>query len=280
MSVTFIERKVVHYEVFGRGQPVIFLHSWLGSWRYWVPSMEMISDRFRAYAMDFWGFGDSDGSVDEFTLDTYVEQLLGFMRELGMVKANLVGHGLGGMVAVRAAMQSPNSFLKLIVTGMPVQGQVLANLTKGGALSRLMGRNSASEVMNKLMKQIQPKIADQEILAELLEDINNVDPDVLQEVFDSLVETDLRADLERLATPTLALYGGNDLLIAPDHADSFEEAAKEHQLLRLERYNHFPFLEEGNVFNRLLQDFLTSPGSTSVQIKEEWKRRVKQRDYL
>ena len=69
MSATFVNQRMVHYEVFGRGQPVIFLHSWLGSWRYWVPSMEMISDRFRAYAMDFWGFGESDRSAKDVDID-------------------------------------------------------------------------------------------------------------------------------------------------------------------------------------------------------------------
>ncbi|HET9433568.1 MAG TPA: alpha/beta fold hydrolase, partial [Chitinophagaceae bacterium] len=60
MSALIIDGDVVHYEAFGRGKPVLFIHGWLGSWRYWVPTMQAISDKYRAYALDLWGFGDSD----------------------------------------------------------------------------------------------------------------------------------------------------------------------------------------------------------------------------
>lgn len=280
MSATFVNQRMVHYEVFGRGQPVIFLHSWLGSWRYWMPSMEMISDRFRAYAMDFWGFGESDRSGQEFDIQLYVDQLLGFMHELGMVRANLVGHGLGGVVAVRAAIQSPNTFLKLVLTGTPIDGDALSGLTKTGALSRLMGKTTVSDAMNKLIRNIQTRIADEEIRTELLEDIGSTTSTVMDHVFESLLDIDISEDLEKLSTPTLGVYSANDAVVPVSQAELFEEYATEHQVLTMDNYNHFPFLEEGNVFNRLLQDFLTSPGASAVQIKEEWRRRVKQTDYL
>jgi 3-oxoadipate enol-lactonase len=277
MSAIFIDNKVVHYEVFGRGQPVIFLHSWLGSWRYWVPSMEMISDRFRAYALDFWGFGDSDRSNNQYNLDAYVDQLLAFMRELGMVKTNLIGHGLGGMVAVRAAAQAPNQFLKVVVTNMPVQGEALTNLVKPSTLSRLMGKSNPTETWNKILKNIK---IDDETYNEVIEDTNSTSSDVVQRVFDSILATDLRSVLETLIPPTLGVYGGNDVIVAREHAAIFETSATEHQMVTIEGKNHFPFLEDVNVFNRLLLDFLTSPGATSVQIKDEWRRRVKQSQYL
>ena len=69
MSATHLNNRLVHYEVVGRrGQPVIFLHSWLGSWRYWLPTMDAISDRYRSYALDFWGFGESDRRESTFAL--------------------------------------------------------------------------------------------------------------------------------------------------------------------------------------------------------------------
>lgn len=56
MSAIHIDNRLVHYEVVGRrGAPMIFLHSWLGSWRYWLPTMEHVSERYRTFAIDFWG---------------------------------------------------------------------------------------------------------------------------------------------------------------------------------------------------------------------------------
>lgn len=59
MSALIVEDEVVHYEVLGRGRPVIFIHSWLGSWRYWNPTMQAINSGYRTYALGLWGFGDS-----------------------------------------------------------------------------------------------------------------------------------------------------------------------------------------------------------------------------
>jgi pimeloyl-ACP methyl ester carboxylesterase len=59
MSAIFIDGQLAHYEVIGRGKPVLFLHGWVGSWRYWVPTMQTISSTNRTYALDLWGFGDS-----------------------------------------------------------------------------------------------------------------------------------------------------------------------------------------------------------------------------
>ena len=59
MSAILLEQDIVHYEVLGRGRPLVFLHGWVGSWRYWIPVMQAASISFRAYALDLWGFGDS-----------------------------------------------------------------------------------------------------------------------------------------------------------------------------------------------------------------------------
>lgn len=59
MSATLLDDKIVHYEVLGRGRPIIFLHGWVGSWRYWVPAMQTAVMSFRAHAFDLWGFGDT-----------------------------------------------------------------------------------------------------------------------------------------------------------------------------------------------------------------------------
>lgn len=277
MSAIMIDSSLVHYEVFGRGQPVIFLHSWLGSWRYWVPSMEMISDRFRAYAFDFWGFGDSDRSRGQYAVGDYVDQLLSFMRELGMVKTNLIGHGLGGVVAVQAAVKSPNQFLKIIVSGMPVYGESLSLVAKPGGLRGLFGGGKPGEAWVKLLKQM--NIGDEAMLRELTEDTTKSGA-VVQQIVDQLTTLDMREDLTSLKTPTLGVFGENDVVVGPDHATAFDTSATEHQMLQLKKLNHFPFLESTNTYNRMVLDFLTSPGATTVQIKEEWRRRLKQTEYL
>ena len=48
MSVVTLESEIIHYEVLGRGRPLFFLHGWVGSWRYWIPTMQAASISFRS----------------------------------------------------------------------------------------------------------------------------------------------------------------------------------------------------------------------------------------
>ncbi len=278
MSAIHLDNRLVHYEVFGRGQPIIFLHSWLGSWRYWVPTMDLASERYRAYALDFWGYGESDRRGSQFTISGYVDMLNRFMEQMGIPQANLVGHGMGGMVAIRAAREKPERFTKVMAVCTPLYGSVLSGHVRPGTFSKLLGRSQSTNVWTKLIRSI--PIADPDVQKELYEDTEGLSETVLSSVQESLLDTDLRPALGALRVPLLAVYGGKDMIVTDEHAHFLNDSS-DHltQMITLPKANHFPFLEQSNTFSRLLLDFLVSQGSP-VEIKEEWRRRVNQREYL
>lgn len=108
MSAITVDNELVHYEVLGRGgRPVILLHGWLGSWRYWVPTMQHLYMKYRVYAIDLFGFGDSSkDNPNLYNLDNQVAMLDEFMDQLVIPKAAIIGHGLGAMVAAEFAFQN------------------------------------------------------------------------------------------------------------------------------------------------------------------------------
>jgi pimeloyl-ACP methyl ester carboxylesterase len=278
VSAIHLNNRLVHYELVGkRGQPIIFLHSWLGSWRYWLPTMDHISERYRAYALDFWGFGESDRRESEFSVAEYVEMLLGFMDNMGLQRVNLAGHGLGGMVAIRAAGEHPARFGKLMTVNTPISGSQAISVRPGALLSRLFGRSNPTNVWTKMVRQIE--IADREIKDEIIEDTDSLSETLIERVVASVLNADLRADLGRLELPLLAVYCTNDSIVNHNQADLLREEYRSLQVLKLPRSNHFPFLDQPNVFDRLLLDFLASEGSP-VEIKAEWRRRVSQLEYM
>ncbi|NWG18345.1 MAG: alpha/beta hydrolase [Chloroflexi bacterium] len=120
MSAITIGGNLVHYEVLGRGRPVLLLHSWVGSWRYWIPTMQQLQLKYRVYAIDLYGFGDSGKDARRYPLDHQVQLLLDFMNHLGIPKAALIGHGLGALVVAEFARLYPDRAPRVLLTSAPL----------------------------------------------------------------------------------------------------------------------------------------------------------------
>ena len=121
MSVVFLDNAIVHYEVLGKGRPVFFLHGWVGSWKYWIPSMQVASTSYRAYALDLWGFGETAHNQQAYNLDQQADMLRAFMDKMGIGKIALVGHGLGGLVALNFAKRWPQSVDRMMTVTCPIE---------------------------------------------------------------------------------------------------------------------------------------------------------------
>ena len=120
MSAIVVDGELVHYEVLGRGRPVILLHGMIGSWRYWVPLLQRLQQSYRLYALDLFGFGDSSKSPAHFSLDQQAALVQAFMEELGLPKAAFIGHGLGALVAVEFARAHPDKVARLLMVSAPL----------------------------------------------------------------------------------------------------------------------------------------------------------------
>ncbi|MBC7814025.1 MAG: alpha/beta hydrolase [Burkholderiales bacterium] len=120
MSAITLAGELVHYEVLGRGRPIVLVHGWIGSWRYWIPTMQQLQLKYRVYALDLFGFGDSGKNPQKYTLDQQVQLLTNFMRELGVTKTALVGHGLGALVSAEFARLYQERVPRLAIISAPL----------------------------------------------------------------------------------------------------------------------------------------------------------------
>jgi hypothetical protein len=110
MSAILLDGSMVHYEALGRGRPVVFLHGWVGSWRYWINAMQAASTSFRAYALDLFGFGDTTRDPLRYSLDKQTDLLRRFLEEMGIGKVALVGHDLGALVSLSFIRNRPKAW--------------------------------------------------------------------------------------------------------------------------------------------------------------------------
>jgi pimeloyl-ACP methyl ester carboxylesterase len=120
MSAITIGGDLVHYEVLGRGRQVVLVHGWLGSWRYWVPTMQQLQSRYRLYALDLYGFGDSGRNPQKYDLEHQIDLMVDFMNRLGLPKAAIIGHGLGALLSAEFARRYPERVPRLMLVSAPL----------------------------------------------------------------------------------------------------------------------------------------------------------------
>lgn len=222
--------------------------------------MEELSERHRTYALDLWGFGDSDKSMDRHGVEKYVDLLKDFMDDLGITRAALVGHSLGATVAVKFAVANPDQVTRLMLVSLPVVGEAInRRLLTAGSTSRL----------GRLLGGRWP--VDHE---EVLMEAEKASEKVIALTVQACAELDLRENLRQIEVPLLAVYGEKDNLVDPSQARLLENTASNIRSITLPESRHFPMLDEASKFHRLLRDFLATDDLESLTLKEEWRRRT------
>ena len=259
MSITTVGNHLIHYEVLGRGKPLIFIHGWLGSWRYWWPSMQAMSSQYRSFAFDLWGFGDSSKAPEQYTIEAYTEMLHQFIDTLGVAPpVVLIGHSLGGVVATQYTIKYPDSVNKVITVSLPVNGDELndrlTDTDPDTFLNKVVKANGFSEVDTEIRK---------------------IDLAAFNQLASEVSNKDYEADLEVFPRPLLMLHGGQDAVVQQPTGDIVESEGSRFYVA-LDDCNHFPMLQEKAKFNRLMLDFIIAGDDlTELAPKEYWQRRTR-----
>lgn len=259
MSVIFLDGAIVHYEVLGRGRPIFFLHGWVGSWKYWISSMQAASVSFRAYALDLWGFGETARSVERYPLDQQADMLRQFMDSLGIGKIAIVGHGLGGLVGFNFARRFQQNVDRIMAVNCPMDYDAVHNRLRNGQPADLL----------EWLASRTPEAA------AALSDAAKADPKAIAASMAGLQSNNLFGAVRQTGIPCLLVHGQNDPAIPAPTLNPMPTMM--HQIV-LENSGHFPMIDETLKFNRLLTDFLALDSGVSpqeLQLKEEWKRRVR-----
>ena len=220
---TYIEANGValHYEQSGQGRPIVFLHGLLSSSYLWREVTPALTYRNTIYSLDLMGFGLSEKPPSvEYSLDTYVGQLSVFLESLEIADPILVGHGIGGRIALAYALRRGGGVRKLIL--MDVLPMSSASLPASIRLLRFPGlgellagdwflerilldgvENKAVMTKALLQEYMTPYRDDPGARAALLKCLREF-------VLPANSEQNLQTQLASLEVPTLVMWGGND----------------------------------------------------------------------
>ncbi len=270
MSSITTDQGIVHYEVYGRGRPIILLHGWLGSWELWQETMTFLGQAYRTYALDFWGFGESGKKRQSYTVHDFVAMVGQFMEQLGIVRAPLVGHSMGGTVSLMVAIRYPERVSKVIVVGSPIVGSSLAPLLKlaGYRLNAWLIFHMMSAFRAWMRHYYSRVICSDPRFPDMIDrDISRTTLESFLLSIASLRHTDLRPLLHQIKVPTLGIYGDKDKVVDPRQWKVLLSGIPHARIVRFEHAGHFPMLEEPITFSRHLQAFLDEHRTVPVQRK-------------
>lgn len=109
----------MYYEMVGTGQPVIVLHGGFGNTKMFMPDIAAFAKNNKVILVDLQGHGRTADIDRPIVPDSMAEDIAGLIKHLKLGKTNIIGYSLGGMVALRLAIQHPELLNRVVVVSCP-----------------------------------------------------------------------------------------------------------------------------------------------------------------
>jgi pimeloyl-ACP methyl ester carboxylesterase len=289
MSMTLDHRSIrlhgreLSYVAGGEGPTLLLVHGIGGDWRTWEPVLDGLARDHQVVAVDLPGHGDSDKGAGDYSLGSLASALRDLCGALGIESATMVGHSLGGGVAMQFSYQFPERCERLVLVSSgglgPDLGLVLRMATlPGSELFLSVTAPAARRLMNLAAGagralRIRPAV-DAEFYARTFAAL--ADPETRAAFLGTLrgvvgrrgQRVDARDRLylaEQM--PTLIVWGERDAVVPVDHGRAAQEAMPGSRLEIFEGAGHIPQLDDPERFVRVLEDFVatTEPSTFSAE---------------
>jgi pimeloyl-ACP methyl ester carboxylesterase len=271
-------RRVI-YRVAGSGPPVVLIHGMLNSSSHWRPVALNLAREHTVIAPDLIGHGDSAAPRGDYSLGAHAASIRDLLAAIGIDRASIVGHSLGGGVAMQFFYQFPQRTERLVLVSSGGLGHEVSPMLRTAALpgiSALLSLTINPGMTGALMdggrrlreRRIRLGVYMQ-ALARALRPLENADAreaflQTLRAVIDvhgqRVSATDRLYLLER--TPTMIVWGERDNTIPLQHGREAHEAIPHSYFRTLPKAAHFPHLEDPEGLSDALREFIgeTQPG--------------------
>jgi pimeloyl-ACP methyl ester carboxylesterase len=260
-----LEGHWIRYRVTGGGPPVVLVHGWLSSGRIWEDLVDHLAQRFTVYTLDLLGFGDSDKPLSGYGVRYGSRLLYAFCAHFGLTRAAVVGHDVGGAMAVKLAADHPDVVGRLVLVATPAnENQIdlpiflwLATLPVVGPVFYTLGR--FLRPLRELWTR--PFVFERGGLTEeVVEDAGKSTPAALAKTLSVTRREIARGRLVRQASivkvPILVVAGEDDQIVDPQAADDWTGTLPA-EVGFLDECGHLPMLERTGEFNAQVLAFLT-----------------------
>jgi len=229
----------------GQGTPVLLIHGFPFDHTIWTPVLPLLEGHARLIMPDLRGFGQSPVTDGIYTMRLMAEDLAYLMDQLGLEKAVLVGHSMGGYVSLAFAQAYPHRVagLGLLAT------QAAADLPekRQGRLKTASSvkRRGVKVVAQNMATRLSPKPELTEPLFELMMRANRLA--VIGALKGMAERADLTGDLSTFNVPAAVLAGGQDQFLTQENMQTMAQLLPKGWLVSIPEGGHMPMMEAPEV---------------------------------
>jgi pimeloyl-ACP methyl ester carboxylesterase len=271
-------RRVI-YRVAGAGPPIVLIHGMLNSSSHWQAVALNLARDYTVIAPDLIGHGDSAAPRGDYSLGAHAASIRDLLAAIGVDRATIVGHSLGGGVAMQFFYQFPQRVERLVLISSGGLGQEVSPMLRTAALPGMSALLALTIKPRRLVALARAgrRLDERGVragvylraVARALAPLENADArgafmHTLRAVIDvhgqRVSATDRLYLLESL--PTLIVWGERDNTIPLRHGAAAHEAIPHSRFRTLARAAHFPHLEDPQGLSEVLREFMvdTRPG--------------------
>ncbi|MFC5496530.1 alpha/beta fold hydrolase [Caenimonas terrae] len=251
------------FSTLGGGPTVLMLHGIGGGHLAFAPQVETLaSSGYRAVAWDMPGYGHS-APIEPYTFKGLAASCIALIESLKCGDVTLIGHSMGGMVAQEVVARRPELVSKLVLAGTsPSFGKPDGDWQRNFVAERTAPLDAGLS-MGELAAQLVPAMVGPRALPEGLKLATHcmgmVNPSTYRRALEALVTFDRRANLPRIAVPTLLIAGEQDRNAPPAVMKKMAGSIAGSTYIELAGVGHLQNLEAPDDFDGLLLNFLALP---------------------
>lgn len=240
---------LLHLNIIGKGPPLILLHGWGWHSGIWSPLIPYLADKFQLFIPDLPGFGKSPALTNSYTFESIVPYLF----ERVPPKATWLGWSLGGLFAWWVAIHYPEKVSRLITVATSPKfvseknwsGIPVSTLEK---FSLNLTNNCNTTLNDFLVLQLRGSSNQETRLTELQRQFISPNISALLGGLELLRTTDLRADLNKVAIPSLHIFGSLDKIVPVSVVNYLQPLLMNGNCEVMQRTGHVPFLTQQERF--------------------------------
>ncbi|EOD00759.1 alpha/beta fold hydrolase [Caldisalinibacter kiritimatiensis] len=242
----------ISYVCEGEGKNVLLLHGWGANITTMLPILNHLKDRFKVYAIDLPGFGESDKPKEIWGNFEYADIVKKFIDKMEMKEVILIGHSHGGRISIILSNRYPELVKKMVLIdsaglipkrSMKYYLKVYSFKTLKFLYNTMLFWTNKEERMEKFYKKFGST------------DYRAADG-IMRKIMVKVINQDLRPLLKGIKASTLLVWGKDDTATPVYMGKIMEKEIKDSGLVVLENAGHYSYVDQYNRFKLILDSFL------------------------